>query len=110
MPIRSEFDPRRMLDAPALHRVFQRLAGREKAARRIVELLAIKSGDRVLISCGTADVVQYLPASVDYYGFDVSRDYVAAARRRFGTRSCFAVQAVIPGLQKGSDVLISSLH
>jgi hypothetical protein len=75
---------------------------REKAARRIVELLGIKSGDRVLdIGCGIADVVQHLPASVDCYGFDVSGDYAAAPRRRCGTRNCFAVEALKPGAAEG---------
>jgi SAM-dependent methyltransferase len=75
---------------------------REKAARRVVELLAIKSGDRVLdIGCGTADVGQYLPASVDYYGFDFSGDYAAAARRRRDTRNCFAVKALAYGAAEG---------
>lgn len=64
---------------------------------RVVEFLAIKPGDRVLdIGCGTADILQDLPAGIDYRGFDVSEDYVSTARARFGARGTFTVQAVTP--------------
>jgi SAM-dependent methyltransferase len=88
-------DPRRLLGIPALFRALQRAVGGDKAAPRLVELLAIKPGDRVLdIGCGTADILQHLPADIDYHGFDVSEDYVAAARARYGARGKFSVQAV----------------
>lgn len=93
----SKFDPRRILGASLSYRLLQSIVGHEKAAPRIVELLAIKSGDRVLdIGCGSATILQYLPPSIDYHGFDVSENYVAAARARFGARGNFAVQAVTP--------------
>jgi SAM-dependent methyltransferase len=93
----SKFDPRHVLGMSFFFRLLQRVAGREKAAPRIVEILAVKSGDRVLdIGCGTADILRYLPRDIDYHGFDVSESYVSAARIRFGARGSFSVQAVTP--------------
>lgn len=96
MATHSSFDPRRILSLPSCYRLCQIVSGRDKWAR-LVELLAVKSGDRILdIGCGTGDILQFLPAGVDYHGFDISVDYVAAARARFGTKGSFTVQAVTP--------------
>jgi SAM-dependent methyltransferase len=41
-------------------------------------------GMKVLdIGCGPADILAYLP-NVDYWGFDISDDYINQARKRFG--------------------------
>jgi SAM-dependent methyltransferase len=97
MSIRPNVDPRRILGLPSCYRLLQSLAGRDRAAPRLLQLLAVKSGDRILdIGCGTADILQYLPAGVDYHGFDISADYVAAARARFGSKGSFTVQPVTP--------------
>jgi cyclopropane fatty-acyl-phospholipid synthase-like methyltransferase len=46
-------------------------------------------GDRILdIGCGTGDILDHLPP-VDYTGFDLSDDYVRAARARYGNRGAF---------------------
>jgi cyclopropane fatty-acyl-phospholipid synthase-like methyltransferase len=92
----SALDVRQLLlGMPSVYRLVQRAAGSDKGTRRLVELLAIKPGDRVLdIGCGTADVLQRLPKDIDYYGFDVSEDYIVAARSRFGQRGNFLVQAI----------------
>jgi dTDP-4-amino-4,6-dideoxygalactose transaminase len=40
------------------------------------------------VGCGPADILDYLP-DVDYWGFDISRDYISQACQRFGTRGKF---------------------
>lgn len=93
----SAFDPRRILGRPSIYRLFEGMTGRDRAGRRLEQVLAIGSGARVLdIGCGTADILHYLPGDIDYYGFDVSGDYISAARARYGTRGSFRVHAVTP--------------
>lgn len=90
------FDIRQfLLGMPSVYRLFQRAMAPKNGVSRVVELLAIRPGDKVLdVGCGTANILQYLPAGVGYHGFDVSEEYVAAARARFGNRGAFSVQAV----------------
>nr|WP_244966758.1 class I SAM-dependent methyltransferase [Trinickia soli] len=60
--------------------------GRTEFATRFVEP---RAGDRVLdIGCGTGDLLAYLP-DVQYTGYDISEQYIEAARKRFGTRGTF---------------------
>ncbi len=40
------------------------------------------------IGCGTAELLAYLP-EVEYWGFDVSESYIAAARKRYGPKGNF---------------------
>src|SRR5439155_26432553 len=50
-----------------------------------------KPGDKVIdIGCGTARVLQSLPA-VKYFGLDISPDYIAFARRTYGDKGTFVV-------------------
>ena len=46
-------------------------------------------GRKVLdIGCGPADILNYMP-DVQYTGFDISREYIAAAQKRFGNKGRF---------------------
>jgi len=46
-------------------------------------------GEKILdIGCGPADILAYLPEA-NYTGFDISPEYVRAAKQRFGTRGRF---------------------
>ena len=68
-------------------------AARRIARKRFVERhVRPRESDVILdIGCGTADIPEYLPASTRYVGMDMSESYVAAARRRWGTRGTFRV-------------------
>lgn len=111
MPDLSALDPRRLLGLPALYSLFSDMAGRDKATARLLEFLAIRNGDRVLdVGCGTADILRYLPTEINYYGFDLSEDYISAARTRFGARGTFSVRAVTATAMEGLgqfDVVIA---
>jgi SAM-dependent methyltransferase len=41
------------------------------------------------LGCGTAQILSVLPEGVDYWGYDVSAEYIAAATARFGSRGHF---------------------
>lgn len=83
-------DLRATLTDPRCYAFTQRFFGARRARRRIVErYLLPKPGDRILdIGCGTGDLLEMLP-EVDYVGFDLSAEYIDAARRRYGHRATF---------------------
>jgi SAM-dependent methyltransferase len=48
------------------------------------------AGCRILdIGCGKAGILAHLPESLGYVGFDMNPGYIAAARRRWGSRAEF---------------------
>lgn len=64
--------------------------GGNARAQYAQEYLRARPGERILdIGCGTAEILDYLPAGVHYIGFDLSADYIAAARARYGDRGRF---------------------
>jgi SAM-dependent methyltransferase len=81
---------RALLSHPSIYNLFQTVMGARKGrtdfATRFVQA---KAGDRIVdIGCGTGDLLAYLP-DVQYVGYDISEDYIAAAKRRFGARGTF---------------------
>jgi SAM-dependent methyltransferase len=80
----------KVLSLPAGYRLFQWLVGRERATRTyLAEYAKPVAGEKVLdIGCGPADLLNLLPA-VRYSGLDLSPEYIAAARHRFGARGRF---------------------
>jgi len=81
----------RILERAAVYERFQKLLGAPGARARFVrEFLRPFSGARLLdIGCGTASLLDYLPADVGYTGFDLNPAYIAHARRRYGDRGHF---------------------
>ena len=86
----SNLSIRSILAIPAVYNLFSRIVGGESGRRSFVEnYVKAKSGDRVLdIGCGPGSVLEYLP-DVDYLGFDMSPQYIEAAKERFGNRGKF---------------------
>ena len=82
---------RSVLSFSSAYDLMQNLAG----ARRGRELfcrdyLRPKSGDAILdIGCGTAAILDTLPADINYFGFDLSESYIAAAEAKYGARGHF---------------------
>ena len=81
---------RALLSAPRLYSGFQALMGARRFRTRFVsEFVRPSAGMNILdIGCGPADILAHL-AGVDYWGFDISRTYIARAQARFGDRGSF---------------------
>lgn len=87
---------RAILSSPWIYDLFQNIAGAKKFREIYVsEFIQPAGTERILdIGCGTADILAYLPATVNYVGFDASPYYIGAAKSRFGDRGGFYCQYV----------------
>jgi SAM-dependent methyltransferase len=81
---------RAILSHPAVYKTFQNFMGARSGYQRLVsKFIRPEPGMRVLdIGCGPAAILEYLP-KVEYFGFDISESYIAAAQKRFGKRGHF---------------------
>lgn len=93
---------RSILSHPAVYDAMQHLMGaRRLRAYNVRTHVRPFPGMRILdLGCGTAEVLDALPREVDYVGYDMSPDYIAAARRRYGGRGRFHC-----GLLQKADVV-----
>lgn len=88
---------RSILSHPGVYSAFQTLMGAHKARSKFVnEFIKPYRGMRILdIGCGTADILNYL-TDVEYYGFDISKAYIARANTRFNGRGLFYCKELCP--------------
>lgn len=79
---------RRILSRPIVYDTFQAILGGAAARRRICEehIRARETDTIVDVGCGTAELLNYLPKQINYYGFDLSQAYIDAAESRFRGR------------------------
>ena len=82
---------RSILSLPWVYNATQTIFGARKFRRYFVdEVLRLTPGMRILeIGCGPGGLVPYLPNGTAYVGYDLSADYIAAARARYGDRGEF---------------------
>lgn len=81
----------RWLAQPAVYDLAQRFLGAKKGRQRFVRnFVRPTAGMKVLdVGCGTAEILDELPQSVEYWGYDVSERYIEAANERYGGRGRF---------------------
>jgi cyclopropane fatty-acyl-phospholipid synthase-like methyltransferase len=106
------FDLRSVLASPRMYELLQWMMGSSRGRPIFArEYVAANPGDRVLdIGCGPSGLLEYLP-DVTYLGFDMSPDYIAYAKRRYGSRGRFYCERVRPESVKGEepfDIVIAS--
>lgn len=78
-----------VLAHPLSYIVLQRLVGGTAVRVESIQALRVQAGERVLdVGCGPVDYLDHFPPC-DYHGFDVSKPYIAHARRRWGSRGHF---------------------
>ena len=92
---------RSILSYPVAYDMLQHLMGaRRLRAYNVQTHVRPFPGMRILdLGCGTAEVLDALPPDVAYVGYDMSQEYIDAARKRFGTRGVFCC-----GLLQQADV------
>ena len=82
----------RWLKVPSLYNLFQGVVGGNALRRSIIQNhVRAKAGDKVIdIGCGPAQALRSLP-NVEYLGLDIHPDYIAFARRTYGSKGTFVV-------------------
>ena len=81
----------RVLESPGVYQRLQRLViDRDSRNRYVREFVRPTPAMRMLdIGCGTADILDHLPADVDYTGYDLNPRYIERAREQHGDRARF---------------------
>ena len=83
-------DIRNMLAIPSAYSLFAPLVGGTARATYVNEYIRPSEHSRILdIGCGPGDILEYLPVSIEYFGFDVDEKYIEAAKKHFGDRGIF---------------------
>ena len=81
---------RSILSSASVYDFVQKIMGADRVRREIVELINPFPNQKILdIGSGTSEILNYLPLDVNYWGFDISQDYIKSAKERFGSRGVF---------------------
>lgn len=83
---------RSILSRPWIYDACQKIMA-HTAARRDFSANSIRAypGSRLLdMGCGTAQILDYLPEGVDYWGYDINPEYIVAAQAKFSGKGRFA--------------------
>lgn len=83
---------RSVLSRPWIYDLFQSMMGAHSVRRSFTtNFVRAYPGSRLLdMGCGTAQILDYLPEGVDYWGYDINPHYIAAAQKKFGTKGRYA--------------------
>jgi len=82
---------RSIFSHPFIYSGFQRLLGAHSFREKFVEEF-VRPGDEAVvldIGCGPADILDCLPNTIQYEGFDISDSYIEKARMRYQDRGSF---------------------
>ena len=87
---------RKILEAPSVYNLFQTLIGGKRHRREHFErYFQVESGVKILdIGCGTAVLLDYIEAQVDYHGCDMQQSYIDFASEKFSGRGNFYCERV----------------
>ncbi|HEY5806923.1 MAG TPA: class I SAM-dependent methyltransferase [Povalibacter sp.] len=101
-----------VLSNPLVYTALQDVLGATNARARVCsDYIRAKPGDNVVdVGCGPAEALRFLPSGINYYGFDLSPDYIESARRSYGDRGsfhCADVTQLAPGEIPPCDVAVA---
>ncbi len=103
---------RDVLGIPKVYSAFARFVGGDARGAYVRDYVRPAPGAKVLdIGCGTADILTWLPAGIEYTGFDSSAPYIAEAQARFGSRGHFFQAEVTPERARefsGFDIVLAN--
>lgn len=82
---------RSLLSLPGVYSFCQNLVGSARSRQEMIEkYIRPEQGIRILdLGCGPAAILDDLPDSVYYVGVDLSKEYIDAARQKYGNRGTF---------------------
>lgn len=97
-----------------LFRFFQYLVGGDRPRKWIAKYFwKCAAGDKIVdMGCGTGNALDYLPKSVQYVGFDLSKEYIRVAQNRIDQNAQFLVGTASdfikepPHFMMGADVVL----
>lgn len=103
-----------LLKTPSAYLAYQSLVGGIRARKLCIQACVRRTPGMVVldIGCGPGYTAQWLQGS-KYYGFDISPEYIAYARKRFGSVADFRcdlfTDAHLPELPKADFILMMGL-
>ena len=78
-----------------VYKAFQRAIGIEKAFKNLIGIMKPTSDTRFLdIGCGEGGILEFLPEGIQYVGYDLSKEYIDFAKKKFGNKGKFINQRV----------------
>lgn len=110
----EKFSIKNVLSIPIMYSLAMKAIAKDFNKVFYKPFVDIKENEVVLdIGCGPADVLDFLPNSVSYYGFDLSEAYIDKAKKKYKDRNAtFKAEAVsdanLPeNLKNNCDVVIA---
>lgn len=108
---------RSMLSFSAIYNGLQNIMGARRRRYELVDEFVFAGADcKILdLGCGTSEILDCLPNDIEYWGYDISAQYIAAAKAKYGIRGHFHCglldKSELAGLPKFDRVLaIGVLH
>src|SRR5262245_28991836 len=106
---------RKILDLNVFYKTFQYVVGDYKLYRKVLSLLPSLENKAILdVGCGNGRLLDFLPMSVNYTGYDFNPDYIRNATIKYSKRKASFFVADInttPDLDKADVIFaISVLH
>ena len=82
---------RSILSFPLIYTALQDMLGATNSRARVCnDYVRAHPGDNIVdVGCGPAEALRFLPEGVNYYGFDLSPEYIEAAIRNYGDKGTF---------------------
>ena len=82
----------KVLSSPVIYSIFQKLMKGDKIRKKILTSNIKKKNPKILdIGCGLGDSLEYIKNPL-YFGYDISKEYIEYAKRKYKTKGIFEVK------------------